>query len=449
MSTSSPLETLIEAVEAGHNLFISGVGGTGKSYILKKLYEHFKKNKRCILTSTTGISAFNIEGKTLHSFTKIILPSPLPKDMLKWTDMFIKRIAKNKFFLKQYRNVDIVFVDEVSMLGANYLDVMNHVCSVLRGNPTPFGGLQLVFGGDMLQLPPVKDSYPFQSESWSQLQLHFFRLTKAYRFDQQSWVECLQRARLGSLTKDDICALQSRLVSSLEEKEPGAKECRPIFLSSKNAEVDNINGKQLESLHGESVTFHAVDAVEKQKYVLLDMKGLSLQSTAPTVFSPSIEANFIVDKSFTCKIGAQVMLLANLDIEAGLVNGSRGIIIGISDKKANSETTVMVQFDTNLTVSIGYTLFKYEEEDCVYIRNALPLRLAWAVTIHKCQGLTLTESEIDIGDSIFCKGQSYVALSRCKSLQGTFIKSFDQYKMKPDPKALQFEKEFIKSCIDL
>ena len=446
--SKSPLDTLIGAIDSGKNIFISGVGGTGKSYILKQLYAHYKNKRKCILTSTTGISAYNIEGVTLHSFTKIILPSKLPEDMSKWTQILIRKISKNAFFHKQYKEMELVFVDEVSMLGMNYLDVMNHVFSVVRGNDKPFGGLQFVFGGDMLQLPPVKDDYPFLSESWEQLDLQYYCLQKAYRFESQSWVDLLQRARLGALTKSDIEALNSRLLANMQqEDQPGQtfdedeiEKVRPIFLSSKNAEVDNINGKLLGRIKSETVIFTAVDTMEKVSFLF---KGTDKNKNT-VVFSPDIESQFIVDKSISLKVGAQVMLLANLDVEGGLVNGSRGIVRDIS-----FPSNIVVEFDNGKLQEIAPYEFKFEQDDIFYIRFALPLRLAWAVTIHKCQGLTLAQAEIDIGQSIFCKGQSYVALSRCKSLEGTFIKSFDPYKMKPDQKALKFETAFLKHCIKL
>lgn len=452
-----PFFAIKNAIDHGHNVFISGVGGTGKSYLLKQLFAHYKQVKKSILTSTTGISAYNIEGVTLHSFTKIILPPKLPEDMTYWTNMLIRKISKNKFFYKQYRDMQLIFIDEVSMLGMNYLDVMNHVFSVIRANELPFGGVQFVLSGDMLQLPPVKDDYPFLSESWEQLHLQYFLLTKAHRFADQKWVDLLQRSRLGDLTKTDISILQGRLVKNQksiktvdEDLEPGTgtttseeeELSRPIFLSSKNAEVDNINGKMLNKLDSDSVTLRATDAVEKASYL---KRGLTMRKLETAVFPPDVEAQFITDKEITLKVGAQVMLLANLDQETGLVNGSKGIVLEIQpDPQA-----IIIKFDNGVVCTIPQHVFKFEQEDIVYIRTGLPLRLAWAVTIHKCQGLTLEEAEIDIGDSIFCKGQSYVALSRCKSLEGTFIKSFDPYKMKPDPKALKFEREFMKVCTKL
>ena len=290
----------------------------------------------------------------------------------------------------------------------------------------------------MLQLPPVKDEFPFASESWEMLDLKYFKLTRAYRFDNQSWVELLHRARVGALTKTDVAALQKRCHARYVSDEPGSLK-RPIYLASKNREVDGINTKLLESIKTPSEIFTSTDCIERSSYFIEEDGGGKM--LIPTVFDMEIESQFIVDHTLTIKVGAQVMLLANLDVERGLVNGSRGVITEINTKDANVPG-VHVKFDNDVTEIITPFSFKVEVDDIMYVRVMLPLRLAWAVTIHKCQGLTLSQAEIDIGESIFSKGQSYVALSRCKSLEGTFIKSFDQFKMKPDPRALKFEREF-------
>ena len=192
--TVTPFARVCQAIDQGQNVFISGVGGCGKSYLMKQLHKHYKEvqKKKVVLASTTGISAYNLGGITIHSWTKIIVPSVV-EDAEQWTHQLIRKLRK-KGLAKKYQETQMIFIDEVSMLGANYMDVFNFVAQELRGNHKPFGGIQLILGGDMMQLSPVRDDFPFESASWEGLNLTYFHLTKAYRFDHQSWVDLLHRA---------------------------------------------------------------------------------------------------------------------------------------------------------------------------------------------------------------------------------------------------------------
>jgi len=493
--TDQALYSVLNAIDAGRNIYISGVGGTGKSYLLKQIYAHYKTKCTTALTSTTGISAFNIEGITIHSWSKLIVPSTMPENIATWLHYTVKKLKKNKQLAQKYKQIKLLLIDEVSMLGRNYMDMFHCVACEMRNSTEPFGGIQVVFSGDMLQLPPVKDDYPFTSEIWPTLNLQYFQLTKAYRFDNNDWVELLHRARVGALTQTDITKLNRRVRRT--HPTTTLPLDRPIILNSKNAEVDTINSEHLKRINTNEVIFQNIDYVERPNNasLLKATKGATSNLTLSSVLSPQdsveeeeepgstkkvhvvdhadvvietnatfpqeIEQQFIIDKTVTLKVGAQVMLLVNLDITRGLVNGSRGIVKGIRTNGATNCTTgtysvndpslsIIIQFDDmTQMVQISPHSFTIEEDGIKYTRLAFPLRLAWAVTIHKCQGLTLAHAEIDIGKSIFCKGQSYVALSRCKSLEGTVIKSFDPSKMKPDPKALAFEQTFLATAIKL
>jgi len=415
----------------GRNVFISGVGGCGKSYLIKQLYEDLSKEKICVLSSTTGISAYNLNGITIHSWCKIIIPTLIPKSIQDWADKLVVKLRRRRGLQKKYRTVDIIFIDEVSMLGSNYVDVFNYVCQQLRNNDLPFGGIQLVLGGDMMQLAPVRDDYPFKSVSWEELDLVNFRLTKAWRFDNQRWIDLLHRARLGKLNEEDKKLLKSRVNANKEGFIP------PIFLASKNDIVDDINQSKLDEIKEPSIIFRASDYVVTQTNDhddILDMERV--------VLTPDISKGFLADEQVELKVGCQVMLIANLDVVIGLTNGTRGIVRSFGENK-----TVLVEFEHGKHEISPYN-FRSEYEDKKYVRSAIPLKLAFATSIHKSQSLTLASVEIDIGEDVFCDGQSYVALSRCKSLDGLFIRSLDLSKIKPHRKALEFEMNFLKNCID-
>lgn len=438
----TPFAIVSKAIAQGRNVFISGVGGCGKSYLLKQLYDAQRKSAShsCILCSTTGISAFNLGGITLHSWTKIIIPSNV-SNAGEWAQKLVQRLKRRSDVVKKYKSARILFIDEVSMLGANYLDLFNYVCQELRSNAKPFGGIQLVLGGDMMQLPPVNDDFPFESASWEQLNLMNFCLTKAWRFDNQRWVDLLHRARLGQLNDEDKSLLQSRLIGTNVHAEGSLA---PIFLSSRNETVDQINRRRLDEISANASIFTSTDQVEVEDPLHPGEFNL-IQCEIPEDASK----NFLVDKTITLKVGCQVMLLANLCVEDGLTNGTRGIVRAIHHSTIiDNAPSIVVDFETTRT-SVSYYAFRCEHKDTTYVRNAIPLKLAYATSIHKSQSLTLSSVEVDIGMNVFCQGQSYVALSRCKSLEGLYLRNLALDRIKPHHKALKFEESFLQSCVKL
>ena len=431
-NTETNYDILAKVINKGENVFISGVGGCGKSYLLKQLYAHFKLMKVCVLCSTTGISAYNLGGITVHNFTKIVIPSDMPANIFEWTDKLIRKLQRRPKIAQKYRQTQLMFIDEISMMGSNYFDLMNYVCQQLRGNTKPFGGIQLVLGGDMMQLSPVKDDFPFESESWKLLKLRYYRLTKAWRFDHQRWVDLLHRARLGELTEQDKQDLQSRV---------GLKSETSIVLASKNDVVDRINQTQLRQIKTNGIIYRAADYI-----VVKDEDDVVISQTLATL-PEECSRQFMADAQLELKPGAAVMLIANLDVDAGLTNGTRGVVQRMYINEAGAQV-VLVQFEMG-EQEIGPFEFPLEHQEKHYMRVMIPLKLAFATSIHKSQSLTLAAVEMDIGSDIFCEGQSYVALSRCKSLEGLYIKKLDVSKIKPNYKALRFERAFLNECVDL
>lgn len=419
------------------NVYISGIAGSGKSYLLRQLYEEAKYKKiNCVLTSTTGVSAFNIGGCTIHSWSSIVLPTQLPKDVEEYINKIVTRIKFKRYLLKKWQNLKILFIDEVSMLGANYIDVLDTVARKIRNNPHPFGGIQVVASGDMLQLPPVNDSFCFDSPCWGELNFTNFVLTKAYRFTSQGWSDILQRARIGKLSKDDIIQLRGCI------NKQNNSDIQPTVIYSLRRDVDDLNEVALDDLQSPFIKFEAEDTlgVDDNKVG----ETLKIVHHCSEEQSKVLDSNLNIGRSVKLKVGAQVMLVANLDVAMGLVNGSRGVITKLA------QTQVHVKFkgkEHEFEMPIDPYTFKIEHQGEILVRNIVPLIPAYASTVHKCQGVSLDCAIVNCGDSIFSPAQAYVALSRVRSIEGLFLEQLKLDKIYPNKHALQFEEKMRKNAI--
>jgi ATP-dependent DNA helicase PIF1 len=433
------LSVLSEAVfENRDNVYISGIAGSGKSYLLKQLYdEAVKRGINSVLSSTTGVSSFNLGGCTIHSFTGIVLPTQMPKDPEEYISRIVTRIKFKRYLLKKWQNLKILFIDEVSMLGANYIDVINEVTKRVRGSNSPFSGIQVVASGDFLQLPPVNDSFCFESPCWSELNFKNYVLTKAYRFTEQKWNDILQRARIGKLTSSDISYLRKCI------NKKNNSDIQPTVIYSLKKDVDDINEVALDDIDEKSYIYEALDYMGEEIQTTSEQEEFKIIRNCTEEQSKVLDSNLNVKRKVTLKKGAQVMLLANLDVAEGLVNGSRGIITKIDE----NEVTVKFKGKNHEFEEIikAYD-FKIEYQEELLVRKMLPLIPAYASTVHKMQGLTIDCGIVNCGDSIFSPGQAYVALSRVRSLEGLFLESLKPEKIYPNKKALQFEEEMKKDA---
>lgn len=418
------------------NVYISGIAGSGKSYLLRQLYDESVNRKiNCVLTSTTGVSAFNIGGCTIHSFFNLVLPTQLPNNIEEFISRIVTKIKFKKYLLKKWTDLQILFIDEVSMLGANYIDILDNICKRIRHNNKPFGGIQLVCSGDLLQLCPVNDFFCFETPVWEEINFTNIILTKAYRFDSQQWNSILQRARVGSLTKDDISTLRKCLTKQ------NNSDIQPTVIYSLKRDVDDLNQVALEDMNEQPFIFEGEDII-----------GLEEKTTENFVIvrhcteeqSKILDSNLNVKRNVTLKKGAQVMLVANLDVSMGLVNGSRGVITQIEEGK------VVVKFkgkQNEFEEEIVPYDFKIEHQGELLVRKIIPLILGYASTIHKCQGLSLDCAIVNCGDSIFSPAQAYVALSRVRSLEGLFLEQLRTDKIFPNKRALEYDNKMKKTGI--
>lgn len=411
-------EKLEESIRKEKNVFITGQGGSGKSFLVNELYK--KMPDEIDITSTTGISSVNIGGVTIHSFSGI--------GVINFDDKIedvYKKVMRNNNAKKNIMNCKILIIDEISMLPSYYFEMLNEIFKLVRKDTRKFGGVLLIVTGDFLQLSPIFGSYCFESELWRQMEFEIIYLQKLYRFSDPLYAEILTRVRLGKNTDEDNVELSKRWMAyhdlfDDEGKKYDELKVKPTFLYGKKVDVNKKNIAELESLKGQYYEYKAKDSfLEVNQHCDLDL-------LAPAIVS--------------YKIGAQVMLTVNLDVKNQLCNGSRGVITKLL------ENYIVVEFKNGLEMSFVRNPFPYKvREKTLAIREQFPFIIAYAMSIHKCQGATMDCAVIDIGHTIFQPSQAYVALSRVKSLESLYIKSFVAKKIYCDEKAVEFyEKLSIK-----
>lgn len=401
-----------EAIIKGKNILLTGSGGVGKTFIINQFVNKYRMLKKIAVTSTTGISAINISGTTLHSFLGIALGT----DTLEFLH---QKISKNFKYLRRWKQTDVLIIDECSMLKPELFDKLEKLGRLLRGYNQPFGGMQIILSGDFLQLPCVKsDNFLFEAECWKDVVKEVHYLKTIIRQKDETFSKILDKVRLGIIDNDVKEMLKSRIDVELKNK----FNIQPTLLYCRNNQVDVINEKNLNKLikkHDNVFEYHveydwkrlSIDAIEKYKKCL----------NIPEILRLTKEC--------------QVMLTMNLDIECDLVNGSRGIVVDFDE-----DSFPIVQFSTGVKRIIDFQKVDISENNLqIFSYEYIPLKLAYALSVHKSQGSTLDMVQVDLG-STFEYGQAYVALSRVKTLEGLSITNIDWDSIAAHPKALEFYK---------
>jgi len=425
-----------------NNLYISGIGGVGKSYQLKRIYDEAKNTKlNVFLTSSTGVSSFLIGGTTIHSWAGITLPSFIQDEegFKNFILKSIKKIKNNSSTLERWLYTDLLLIDEISMLGCNYVDLLNCIGKSIRENNKPFGGIQLILSGDMLQLPPVKDGFVFESLFWEEANLVYISLKKAWRFNDQNFIDLLQRIRLSQHTSSDIKCLQSRLISNFKPSE--YEDAVHIFPLKKD--VDEYNRNKLEQIKSLTIIIQSKDSCKK-----LNKEESKNENEDNNV--KDFDSIFTCPKNLHIKINCNVMLLVNLNVEKGLVNGSVGKVVDLKYDSNNKLTSIEVYFHSiKESFLIEKQQFVYQEYGYEIKRIQFPLILSYAVNTFKIQGSTLEKVVLDLGNNNFAEGQIYVSLSRCRNINGVFIQNLSLNKFRSNLDCLKFEKELNKKAISI
>lgn len=405
----------LQIVQFTHNsLFLTGKAGTGKSTFLKYIASTTKKKH--IILAPTGIAAINAGGTTLHSFFKLPFHPLLPNDQ-QYSLRHIRQTLKyNGEKSKLIREVELIIIDEISMVRADMIDFIDKILRIYNRNmKEAFGGKQMLFVGDIYQLEPVlkaedrkllQNFYPsnyfFDAKVFQQFPLVSIELSKVYRQTDPTFISILDRIRTNNTSESDLSLLNQHVQETDQENDTNDK--MSITLSTRRDTVDWINAQELDKLSDEAVTFNG------------NITGEFPESSLPTSMELSL------------KVGAQIMFIKN-DSEKQWVNGTIGVIIGIDGDGGllyiHTEDGESLQVQREMWENIRYHFNEQEqkiEEELIGTFVQFPIKLAWAITVHKSQGLTFKNVVIDFSGGVFAGGQAYVALSRCTRLEGITLR---------------------------
>ena len=404
----------LSLLEDGQSIFLTGPGGVGKTAVLKTFINSSTMN--IAVTSTTGTSALLLNGTTLHSFLGIGLGTDNIRRL-------VDKIFNNDWLRKRWILLECLVIDEVSMMHPDLFDKLEEIARIIRNNSKPFGGIQLALSGDFLQLPCIGTmNFCFQAKSWKKCVPNIIYLDEIIRQGDRKFQECLNAVRLGAITERAKKILDSRVGIKLSN----GYGIQPTKLYSKNINVEKENDAELDKLAQKGEEFCAYEMDIQTYHSSKCRKDFIIRKFKKFCSAP--------DYLELC-IGAQVMLVKNIDLLHGLANGSRGIVVGFT-----LEDLPIVRFLNGEERPIGMELWEMEEQDKVILRAyQVPLRVAYAISIHKSQGCSLDYAQIDLSN-IFEYGQAYVALSRVKSLRGLSISAIDYDCIQADPVAVAYYK---------
>lgn len=431
MALNEDQETALKFARKGVSFFLTGAGGTGKSYVLERIKSDLEYlDRKVAVTALTGCAALLLgnRAKTLHSWASVGLAKE-PASAL------VAQIRASPRAFKRWLSTDTLIIDEVSMLTSEFLEKLNFIAIQVRRDSRPMGGLQVIFVGDFYQLPPVnKDNSPtagttfvFESPLWKKIVTEIVTLRKVVRQRDPVFHKILEEARCGKLSKESLKILQSR-----QNLPWSTHEIRPTLLFSRKAEVDHVNSTNLKALTGPRQIYRAKTVV----LPIAATQGLDKESEPVRHAISRLDRDAGYMPELILAEGAQVMLLKNLDFDSGLVNGSRGVVTGFT---SDAIQMPIVKFKTGLPIPIGPATWESDDLEGVQ-REQIPLRLAYAITIHKAQGATLDCALIDIGHSTFEWGQAYVALSRVRDLESLYIWDLEPSAFKTHEKVHDFYK---------
>lgn len=434
------LQRVMELLSQKRNIFITGGAGTGKSYMLQQLKEHY--GYKLHLTSTTGISAININGQTIHAWSGIGIEKD-PKAIWK----VLNRIITNPILKKQILNCQMLAIDEISMLHRETLEFLDMVLQKIRRNSEPMGGIQIIFIGDFFQLPPVvknknldTNDFCFSSSTWKKLNFATVLLKDVKRQSEIKYINVLNHIREGVVNDGDWDIILDRYNNMPIDI---SNDKTKLHLYATNKEADGFNEMCFELINSPATIYKSEDKIDfydADNKLIYTEKNKEKFDTFEKVF----EDDFRVLQDLKLKKGCRVMLLKNLDIKSGLANGSCGTVTEIG------ENVVVVKFDNGRqspiprmefetfrfkNISVGNP--KEESYKQRVVRKQIPLRLAYGITIHKSQGMTFDELVVHL-NKIFAEGQCYVALSRTTSLAGLNPVGFDPSKIAVNQDVINF-----------
>ncbi|MGB1037347.1 MAG: AAA family ATPase [Bacteroidia bacterium] len=407
-------EKALAILKSGKNVFLTGSAGTGKTYTLNQYIKWLKEHKVPVaVTASTGIAATHMDGTTIHSWSGIGI-----KDALTHNDL--KSMRSKQYLMKNIEKTHVLIIDEISMLHMKQLDMVNQALKYMKNSAQPFGGMQVVFAGDFFQLPPVsrdqepsRDKFAFMSNAWVEAAPTICYLTEQFRQTKNELNQILNQIRENEVDETAVQLLQ--------ETRYNEHTIEPTKLYSHNADVDRINDEELSKIDSYEEVFFA-ERKGNQKLMEAFVKGL------------------IVREKLVLKKGAKVMFLKN-NPDKGYYNGTLGIVADFKEDE-NGKLWPLVQLSDKRKVMVSRDVWSIMDNDRPIVEfMQVPLRLAWAITVHKSQGMTLEAAEVDLAKA-FEPGQGYVALSRLKELDGLKLLGINRKAIEVDGLALKADQRF-------
>ena len=424
----------LDILKSGYNTFLTGAPGSGKTFLLNKYIEYLRKNNVAVsVTASTGIAATHMGGTTLHSWSGLGIRDEVD-------DQEIKKLSERGYLRGRIKNTGVLIIDEISMIKASQFESVNKICQYIRRNPRPFGGIQVVCSGDFFQLPPVfknekptdttqgklfnadleKQRHITNSIAWKNLEM------KVCYLDEQHRTKDKELHKILNCIRENKAEESKKLLLEAHKKIKNSKRVL-TKLYTHNIDVDSINYTELSKIDG------------KEYFYQMTFRG-------NPVVADILKKSCLAPEKLILKEGAEVMFIKN-NFEAGYVNGTQGKIIGFS---AGDLPVVETQDGKKITVK--YADWSIEEPASPGLNgknsilagiSQIPLRLAWAITVHKSQGMNLNSAEMDLS-KCFLEGMGYVALSRLRSLKGLRLIGINHLAFCVNPQATQIDKDFKK-----
>jgi ATP-dependent exoDNAse (exonuclease V) alpha subunit len=400
-------EEALNIIKMGYNVFLTGPPGSGKTFLLNQYIEYLKKNDKAVaVTASTGVAATHMNGTTLHSWSGLGI-----KDNLSKKD--ILRLMKKSYLKKHYKNTKVLIIDEVSMLTADQFDAVDRAARQFRDKSEAFGGMQVVCSGDLFQLPPINKNgsanFVVESEAWKSMDMKICYLKEQHRHKDENLFALLNHIRNNNIEDGKKILMEK----------PHKEELlgTPTKLYTHNIDVDAVNSIELDKIEGEEFVYH-------------------MTSSGKHGVVKSLKKSCLAPERLVLKKGARVMFLKN-NFEVGYVNGTQGNVVSF-----DGEGLPIVKTISGKIITAKLASWTVDEEGRILAKvNQLPLRLAWAITVHKSQGMNLDTAEIDLS-KCFVEGMGYVALSRLRSLAGLKLVAINDMAFCVNNEAFNIDEKF-------
>ncbi len=399
----------LNILKTGNNVFITGSAGTGKTYLLHQFIIYLKSRKIIpTIVAPTGIAASHLQGQTIHSLFSLGIRDSVD-------DYFIESLLEKKYLQTRFSKLKILIIDEISMVSPEIFSSIDKILRAFKENNEPFGGVQVVLSGDFFQLPPISKGYKekrfaWQSSSWRDLALKTCYLEEKFRQDDNQLITILDEIRAGDVSQNSYDLLNSRYEKKLNI------DFRPTKLYTHNVDVDRINNEELAKIDSKAYQF--------------TYKSEGTKTNIEKIFKSAL-----VSEELTLKKGAVVMFIKN-NHEKGYINGTTGVVVDFDEE--DKLPIIKTSYGKKIKLELEDWSFENESGNIVAKVSQIPLKLAWAITIHKSQGMTLDSAEIDLSKT-FEVGQGYVALSRIKNIDGLRLMGLNDTALSVDPLILHID----------